>query len=283
MYWSHLFQLLRRHKSVATLASSLGIVLVILASFQHTLIKTSAYLVTLMGCFLVSEFVYHAGKLQFSNWKIKSPRQEFNVAIFCELAGVLLLVIVFMLIDRNSLPKAWGMVLMTLRFLFVFPVVVLVYLLAIKRYTLGEIGFSFKHGFVALPLIILIGTVSFFGFPEGVQWEHSIIQNGYWSILTLGFLTAAIPEEILRNFFQSRLSKVLNSNGLAWVLASLIWALSHIPFFGSENGDYAAATLSAIGIMPIGLLWGYLNQRYRSIIPSIIIHGTNLWGLHNIL
>ena len=149
MYWQHLFQLLQRYKTAALLASSLGIALVIKASFQHTLIKTGAYLVTLGICFLVSEFIYHSGKLQFPNWRINSPRQEFKVALFCELAGVLLLVTVFMLIDRNTLPKEWGMVLMILRLLFVFPVVVLVYLLAIKRYTLQEIGFKFHHWFVA--------------------------------------------------------------------------------------------------------------------------------------
>lgn len=282
MYKDPIYHLLRRHKAALAAATALGLALLIISLVEGSRLKTSAFMLTILGCFLVSEFIYHSGKMNFPDWKIKAPRSEWRVVLFIQIVGLVLLVTAFVLIDRSTLARSWGMVLMALRIIFIFPVFLLVYFLAVRRYSLVDIGFRLRHAYVAFPLIILIGVVSFFGFPEGVQFADILQQHGYWSFLTLGFLTAALPEEILRNLFQSRLSAISGSKSLGWFLASLIWALSHIPSFGSQSGDYISATLGALGIMPIGLLWGYLNERYRSIVPAVLIHGTNLWGLQNI-
>ena len=177
---------------------------------------------------------------------------------------------------------------MILRLVFIFPVFLLVYFLAIRKYKAQEIGiWGFNYWFVSLPLIVLIGGVAYLTFPADMQFQDQMGDGGVIRLMKglvlLGFLTAAIPEEIIRTLFQSRLSAVMKNKSMAWFLVSLIWALQHIPFFAfNANGDYYSATIGALGILPLGLLWGYLNERYNTIIPSVLIHGTNLWGLQNI-
>tara|TARA_R110002049_G_scaffold63062_1_gene167838 strand:- start:433 stop:954 length:522 start_codon:yes stop_codon:yes gene_type:complete len=172
---------------------------------------------------------------------------------------------------------------MLLRILFVFPVFFLIYFLAIKKYTLKELGIlRFNFWYVSLPLIVLIGGVAYLIFPDGLQFQDVLKTNGYLAFITLGFLTASIPEEITRVLLQTRLYGLLKNKSFAWFSASFVWALFHIPVFMFNGSNYYDACISALGILPLGLLWGYLNERYRSILPSVIIHGTNLWGLQNI-
>ena len=164
----------------------------------------------------------------------------------------------------------------------------LIYFLGIRKYKARQIGiWGFKYWFVGIPLIILIGGVAYLSFPEDMQFQSELNQGGVSvlmkNFLLLGLLTAAIPEEIARTLFQSRLSIVMKNKALAWFFVSIIWALQHIPLFSFQSdGSYYGATISALGIIPIGMLWGYLNERYKSIVPSVLIHATNLWGLQNI-
>jgi hypothetical protein len=39
--------------------------------------------------------------------------------------------------------------------------------------------------------------------------------------------------------------------------------------------------MSSVRIIPIGLMCGYLTHRTKSIIPSVLVHGSNFWGLQN--
>jgi membrane protease YdiL (CAAX protease family) len=240
-------------------------------------------LLTLLVAFIISEFIYFSGNFSYESWLIKSPKSELWIIIGTQLIVAMLLIYWFLIADRQSMSSASKMAAFALRILFVFPVFFLIYFLGIKRYTLKELGIlNLRRWYVSLPILVLIGGVSYLLFPDGLQFEDIIEEHGYLSLITLGFLTAAIPEEITRNLLQSRLGRVLKSKSLGWFLSSLIWALIHIPLFSFNTGDYYLAFISALGILPIGLFWGYLNQRYRSIIPSIILHGTNLWGLHNL-
>lgn len=277
-YTSHLLQLLSKHKLAFVLSVILATSLITFASLEGTLNKTITYLVTMGACFLVSEFIYFSGKKDFESWKIKNPKKELMVTLVAILAASVLLTYWFVIIDQEKVGQTTRVVTMILRFVFIFPIFLLVYYLGVEKYKLRTIGlWSFKYWFVSIPLIILIGGVTYLAFPGGMI-EHVTIQ----SMIGLGFLTAAIPEEIARTLFQSRLGKVINHKGIAWFGVSVIWALQHIPLFAFNSGSYSGAAMGALGILPIGLLWGYLNERYKSIIPSVLIHGTNVWGLHNI-
>ncbi|WP_462249673.1 CPBP family intramembrane glutamic endopeptidase [Ekhidna sp.] len=283
-YVSHIYQLVNRHRVAFFLSLILAVCLIAIGVLEQKLDNTLTYLTVMGLCFLLSEFIYFSGQPVFPQWKIKKPKNELITVILVTLIATSLMIYWFVLVDPKQVSSATRIVSMVLRLLFVFPIFLLIYFLAVKRYKPYEIGiWNFKYWFIGLPLMILIGGITYLTFPEGMQFTSAYQESGIQGYIVLGFLTAAIPEEIARNLFQSRLGKVINSKAVAWFSVSLIWALQHIPYFGYQTDDYYAATISAIGILPIGLLWGYLNERYKSIIPSVIIHGTNLWGLQNIL
>jgi len=61
-----------------------------------------------------------------------------------------------------------------------------------------------------------------------------------------------------------------------------MWAALHLPHEFGASHSLAGSLTYAISIVPLGLLWGYLTMRTQSILPSILLHGTNLWGLQNL-
>lgn len=282
-YTAHLYQLLNRHKSAFAFSLVVATGLIIISIMENQFDKTFLYLVVMVLCFLLSEFIYFTSKPDFSEWKIKNPKKELVIIIFTILFSSLLMVYWFLIVDQERAGQTLRIITMVLRLLFIFPVFLLIYFLAVEKYKLREIGiWKFNYWFISLPIIILIGGVTYLAFPDGMQFRSALKDSGIQGLIVLGFLTAAIPEEIARNLFQSRLGAVINSNSVAWFLIALIWAMQHIPLFAFKSGNYYDATISAFAILPIGLLWGYLNQRYKSIIPSVLIHGTNLWGIQNI-
>lgn len=262
----------------------LAFVLLVIATLEARLLKTVTYLAVMCSGFLVSELIYHLGNPSFKKWRIKQPKQELGVVVSVVVVASLLMVYWFIFVDPNTVSQTARIIALVLRVLFIFPVFLLVYFLGIKKYKPGEIGiWGFKYWYVSTPIIFLIGGFAYTLFPEGMQFEQHWQVSGIAGLIVLGFFTAAIPEEIMRTLFQSRLGAVLKSKSIAWFTVALVWALQHIPTFTSGGeGDYHNATISALGILPIGLLWGYLNERYKSIVPSVIIHGINLWGLQNI-
>lgn len=283
-YTKHLHLLFKNYKLGFLLGVVLSLALMVLAFIEDSLLKVVIYLLTLFGGFLLSEFFYHKKKIKNLEWEVIHPKNEFYVIAFTQIVVVSLTIFWFLVVDHSTVNFVVKIITLVLRLLFVFPIFLLVYFLAIKKYTLKQLGIlGFDHWYVSLPIILLIGGVSYLFFPDGLQFKAILKENGYHSLITLGFLTAAIPEEITRSLFQSRLGIMLNNKIIAWFAASVLWAVIHIPLFTfNTNGNYYDAIISALGILPIGLLWGYLNERYKSIIPSVLIHGTNLWGLHNI-
>ena len=282
--YQHFLNLYRRHKAGFWLSFLLSVTLIIIAVLEASLLKTVTYLTVMFVAFLLSEFNYHIVRPKLSVWEIKKPKQELKVIIFVVLIASALMVFRFMLIEPDKISQFTRTITFFLRILFVFPILLLIFFLGIKRYKPHQIGIgNFRYWYLSIPILFMIGGTTLMLFPEGVQFKQKWQAVGFSGFITFGFLTAAIPEEITRTLFQSRLGAVMNSKVAAWFIVSLVWALQHIPtFVYKTNGDYYGATISALGILPIGLFWGYLNERYKSIIPSVILHGTNLWGLHNI-
>jgi len=281
----HIKCLLKKHRLGFILGLILSLVLILFGFVQDNVLKVLCYLLTLFVSFLFSELYYHKKKPEYFDWLVLKPKTEFYVIVCTQVIVISLMVYWFLIIDQQTVSRVTMVLTMVLRILFVFPIFFLIYFLIIKKYSLKELGIlRFNHWYVGLPIILLIGGISYLFFSDGLQFKSVVEENGYLSLFTFGFLMAAIPEEITRNLLQSRMGKILNRKSLAWFSASFVWAIIHIPLFTFKaNGDYYSAATSALGILPIGLLWGYLNERYKSIIPSVLIHGTNLWGLHNIL
>ncbi len=282
-YKTHLLRILKAYKTAFYSSLILAIALMVIGITEGQLAKTITYLTVITSCFLLSEFIFFSGKPKFDQWKVKRPKRELYIVILATSIAGLLLTYWFCIADQENVSQTVRIVTLIIRLLFAFPVFLLVYFFVFGKYRAKELGlWNFKYWFVSLPLIVLIGGITYLTFPEGMQFKDMLKSNGIEAFILLGFFTAAIPEEIVRSFFQSRLAAVIDNKSIAWFVVSLVWALKHIPLFSFNSGNYYDAIISALGIMPIGLLWGYLNERYKSIIPAVLMHGTNLWGLQNI-
>ena len=279
----HFKKVLTTHYTALLLCVVLSAFLLIIAWPQQTLFHTTMYLIVMVGCFLISETIVYYRKLTFSPWQIKQPKKELLIILFTVGMATLLLFIRFVLIsDFQAIAPPIKIVLFAFVALFIYPVFLAIYFFGIGKYKPSALGLNSSGWWVALPLIALIGGISVWLLPDELMFSMILEQQGYLAMITMGFMTAAIPEEFTRMLFQTRLGKVMGNKSAAWFIASLIWALTHIPNFYSKSDRFYGACIGAIGIMPIGLLWGYLTERYKSMIPAILIHGTNLWGLHNI-
>ena len=93
---------------------------------------------------------------------------------------------------------------------------------------------------------------------------------------------AALPEEFFRWVWQTRVAACFNNRAAAWLIASVLWATLHAPVEYAQSHSLAAVATYIMGIVPIGLLWGYLTMRTQSILPSVLLHCVNLWGLQNL-
>ena len=92
-----------------------------------------------------------------------------------------------------------------------------------------------------------------------------------------------LPEEFVRYLTQTRLGKILTNNAAGWLIASVIWASLHLPsFYANNTRGFVYALLGVVTILPLGLLWSFINHRTRSIVPAVLVHGTNLWALQDL-
>ncbi len=105
--------------------------------------------------------------------------------------------------------------------------------------------------------------------------------GGIVGALRTGFIVAALSEEFFRVIGQTRLGALLHNVGMGWFLTTLIWALMHPPKWYGDDRNLTEAMLGSIRIIPLGLVWGYLTHRTKSILPAILVHGTNVWGVQN--
>src|SRR5205807_1639891 len=145
-----------------------------------------------------------------------------------------------------------------------------------------------KYQTIVMYLSLLIQSV-FWGItllvaPEKSHWRSFFHSYGFWSVLTVGIFQAVFPEEFIRMLLQTRLEKVLRYPGLGFSAASFLWASLHVPMLWSQNPQWTfwRAVCAPWTIIPIGLLWGYITHRTKSLLPAILLHGFNLWGLQNL-
>ncbi len=106
---------------------------------------------------------------------------------------------------------------------------------------------------------------------------------GIAGLLFTGLVSAALPEEFLRMLLQTRLGKAFKNVGMGFVVTSFIWCTMHLPVEsqGEKTFDWELHATRLFTLMPIGYLWGYITHRTRSLLPSVLVHGFNLWGLQN--
>ncbi|HXS36709.1 MAG TPA: CPBP family intramembrane glutamic endopeptidase [Flavipsychrobacter sp.] len=165
--------------------------------------------------------------------------------------------------------------------LFLYPIALAIIMLLLK-YKLKDLGFRVQ-GFIPGIVVLIITALTAYIVAPGRFTIHEVLQEGGGIIgaLVMGFIYAALPEEFLRLILQTRFGALLRNTGAGWLIASLIWGLLHGPKWYGETKDFIETILSCLRIVPLGLMWGYLTHRTKSILPSILAHGMNVWGLQS--
>jgi membrane protease YdiL (CAAX protease family) len=194
--------------------------------------------------------------------------------------------------QHNSLPLPVALLRIFLVVLIVGNAGLLLFDLAVLKYHLRDLGFRLAGLRCVLPVLICtagFAAIPVCGFdPDRLQawwgrcWSFLISYGG--GSLGLGvlhsFLFPALSEEFLRMSWQTRLGAALNNSAVAWFGTACVWSALHIPSFQSDGWW---RTLQGVAEMvPIGLLWGYILHRTRSLLPSALLHATNIWGLQAI-
>lgn len=165
----------------------------------------------------------------------------------------------------------------------VFNALPALFLLA-RKYGLAELGVR-TSGLAAFPLVLAIfAGSSLVLFPGAVTWKGIVAETGgSWSAILGTALLAAVPEEFFRFAWQTRVGAWLKRPAAGWLVASIAWALLHGPKDWDESHSVGDTVMGMIDIVPLGLLWGYLTRRSQSMLPSILLHLTNIWGLQNLM
>lgn len=165
---------------------------------------------------------------------------------------------------------------------FVFNAVPALWLIA-RRYGLRDLGLR-PGGVQAVPLVILIfAFCAIVMAPGSITWSEIERETGGSILVIVSIaLSAAVPEEFFRFVWQTRAGAVLANRATGWLVASVLWAALHGPKNWDDSHSLRSTVMGCLNIVPLGLLWGYLTHRTRSMVPSILLHATNLWGLQNL-
>lgn len=182
-----------------------------------------------------------------------------------------------------GLPPTERVVFLVLMIFFMFPIgLALLYLFG-YRYKLRELGVTMQRWYLGPVVLVMIGTIAFAVAPGGLLWRKLLHSWGLWWLLWIGLVDSALSEEFTRMLLQTRLAAAFRNTGTGFVTATFLWACLHMPEFHTAglHNTWLYAFLSALQIMPIGLLWGYLTHRTKSLLPAVLVHGFNFWGLQN--
>ena len=234
----------------------------------------------------VAAIYFFTEKIQPKNEiEVKDPKKELIVAFLFSILGIVFLTLNFML-KSNAIPESplTKIPIGIGSIVFAMPLGIFIFLL-IRRYKIMRLGFTTKPlaGVLLGPIIwALTGIFAYFFYMEGMLWDKAIEEfGGVLGIIVQGVIGAALFEEFSRFVLQSRLEKFIKTNGINILIATTIWAFMHFPVSYYKSGEVSGTLSYCIQIIPLGLVWGYMTQRTRSIVPATLAHGVNLWGFQN--
>jgi membrane protease YdiL (CAAX protease family) len=273
---------IKRHPFVTVLIGILGLAITVRGFWKGNAWQMSGYLVALVLSAITVELLTAKFENRLEKTTSHSPRKELIWIVSTQAIVIIFAVIRFQLVSNwQSAPLLAKLPFYVVNALFVFPIVLLA---AFRKwgYSFGELGFRFRYFWVGLPVILIFALATFIVIPERDNYAANYRDLGLLQMFFISFIIAATPEEFVRYLAQTRFGKLFANNAAGWLVASLIWASLHLPsFYANNSRGFVSAIWAVIGILPLGLLWSFINHRTKSIIPAVLVHGTNLWALHD--
>lgn len=247
---------------------------------RHTIAQGVAYLLVMYVCALITD-LYSLYASPKNEWMVRNPRKEAWLFVGSTLLGMIFLIVRYASgIHWDTLHPIIKLSLIPLM-LFVFPIALAIMFLFMK-YKPADLGLRFQGLIVVLPIVFLCAITSYVVSPQAFTWNALLeSEGGIAGVLFNGFIVAGLSEEFFRVIGQTRIGALLQNKGIGWLLATLLWASLHAPKWYGDSHDWNEAIFGVIRIMPIGLMWGYVTHRTKSFLPSVLIHGMNVWGIQN--
>ena len=270
---------MRRHPwtSLAILLSVAGVLH--LAVRHGEVPKALAYLGAMLVCVFVVDIFARLFPTSME-FPVRRPWQEAVLVVGIELLAIVLAVLLFVVFKLSELPVAWKIASIPAMAI-IFPIALPLVLLRWK-YRPAELGLRFNAmSWVFLPVLLITMGTAYLSAPADFTLGRLLASEGVLGALITGFITAGLSEEFVRMALQTRVSAYLRNPAVGWFFATLVWAFLHAPNWYAKGGDLYEALMGAVRIIPLGLMWGYITYRTKSLLPATLVHGMNVWGLQN--
>jgi membrane protease YdiL (CAAX protease family) len=271
--------LVRRHPVVAAVILLIPVPLLIRGYVTHNLFRAAVYLVVVAASVAIVDVLRVRSPLRDHTVNVRAAGIELLVASISYCLAMTWLVAHFVTHHEPHSPLlrlAW--VTIGLGSLFNAGVVIVLMLL---RTSATAFGFRVTGLHFSI-VVVLFAVVALVFFPGSVTLREILRETNGVSGLAVLALSAAVPEEFFRFVWQTRVAALTRNPALGWLVASLLWALLHVPKSFAESHSASVAGFSMLNILPLGLLWGYMTHRAKSFLPAAILHATNVWGLQNL-
>lgn len=239
--------------------------------------------VYLMVIWISSFFIdlYALKQPAMEDFPVRQPKKESKYYLLCFVLGWIYLLVRFApSVDWQHLPGLIKLGTLPL-IIFMYPVALVCIFLYLK-YKPVDLGIRFRGMILYVPIVVLFIIASQMVCPERLTWDALMEEcGGVFGLIFTGIIVAGFSEEFTRMIGQTRLGAYFNNFGMGWFITTVFWAFMHAPKWYSDSLDLTESILGSIRIIPIGLMWGYLTHRTKSLLPSVLVHGSNVWGLQN--
>ena len=275
--------IIRTYPAATAIAFASAICVLYCGHLTHRTAHAIAYLVAVWLCAFATDVVVNLHPSPAIGFPIRhSSTKESAVILICTALGQVLLFFRFsnQWDTLHGLPK---LALISL-LVFTFPIVLALIYLFLYRYKPSELGINLRFWYLPLLIHLIWGGIAITTARNTVLWHSYMQQNGIGSVLITLVINAALAEEFTRMLLQTRLGALFHNKGMGFVTATLLWVCIHIPKSYPHTKDGTVPLLFFIKLatmMPHGLLWGYITHRTKSLLPAVLVHGFNLWGLQD--
>ena len=275
--------IIRNYPAAIAIALASALCVLYCGHLTHKTAHAILYLVAVWLCALATDVVVNLHPSPAIGFPIHySSAQESAVILTCTALGQVFLYVRFSAL-WNAIQGPSKDALITL-LVFTYPIVLALIYLFFYRYKPSELGINLRFWYLPLLIHLLWGGIAITTAMNTVIWHSYIQQNGIVGTLFTGVICAALAEEFTRMLLQTRLGALFRNKGMGFVTATLLWACIHIPMSHPQTKEGTIPLLFFIKlatIIPHGLLWGYMTHRTKSLLPAVLVHGLNLWGLQN--